>query len=251
MPADYDARSPPAVAVVEPQTPGNIGTIARAMKNFGFEELLLVDGPALEPGGEAYGFAGQARDDILPGRAELSFEELVTGYYTVGFTARTNQNATKHVRFPFVPVAELADELAPVTADIALVFGREDNGLTNDELTRIDRVCSIPASPSYPSLNLGQAATVALYETQALAHPDSQLPDPERDRAAPAKVERLYEHVRSFLVATGHPEEKRDKALRLVRRLIGRADPTDREVATLTGVFRRGTERASKPGESE
>ena len=239
-----DRPRPPAVAVVEPQTPGNVGTIARAMKNFGFEELLVIDGPPLAPDGEAYGFAGQAREDILPDHARPSFDELVDSYYTVGFTARTNQDATSHVRFPFVPVDELAAELAPVDADVALVFGREDNGLTNAELARLDRVCSIPASAAYPSLNLGQAATIALYETQELARPESQLPDPTRDRASESEIERLYDRIEQFLVAIDHPEEKRAKTMRLVRRLIGRASPTDREVITLTGVFRRGARRA-------
>ncbi|PSP19691.1 RNA methyltransferase [Halobacteriales archaeon QH_10_67_13] len=242
-----DRPRPPAVAVVEPQTPGNVGTIARAMKNFGFEELLVIDGPPLEPDGEAYGFAGQAREDILPDHARPSFDELVDSYYTVGFTARTNQDATSHVRFPFVPADELAAELAPVDAAVALVFGREDNGLTNAELARLDRVCSIPASAAYPSLNLGQAATIALYETQELARAESQLPDPTRDRASESEIERLYDRIEQFLVAIDHPEEKRAKTMRLVRRLIGRAHPTDREVITLTGVFRRGARR----GEAE
>lgn len=239
-----DTRQPPAVAVVDPQTPGNLGTIARAMKNFGFEELLVIDGPPLDPDGEAYGFAGQAREDILPNHARPSFEELVNSYYTVGFTARTNQDATSHVRFPFVPVDELARAVAPVDAEVAFVFGREDNGLTNAELARLDRVCSIPASAAYPSLNLGQAATIALYETQELARGESQLPDPSRDRASEAEIERLYDRIERFLVAIEYREEKRAKTMRLVRRLIGRADPTDREVVTLTGVFRRGARQA-------
>jgi len=101
----------PAVAVVDAQTPGNVGTIARAMKNFGFSELLLVDPPELDRDGEAYGYAGQAREDVLPNATEIAFEDLVSEYHTVGLTATTNQNATKHVRYPFSTPAELADEL--------------------------------------------------------------------------------------------------------------------------------------------
>jgi rRNA methylase len=239
-----DRTRPPAVAVIEPQTPGNVGTIARGMKNFGFEELLVIDGPPLEPDGEAYGFAGQAREDVLPNHARPSFEKLVDSYHTVGFTARTNQDATRHVRFPFVPVDKLSQELAPVKTDVAFVFGREDNGLTNAELARLDQVCSIPASAAYPSLNLGQAVTVALYETQQLAREESQLPDPTRDRANESEIERLYDRIEQFLAAIDHPKEKQAKTMRLVRRLIGRTHPTDREVVTLTGVFRRGAQRA-------
>jgi tRNA (cytidine32/uridine32-2'-O)-methyltransferase len=79
-----------AMAVVDAETPGNVGTVARAMKNFGLSELLLVDPPELDPGGEAYGFAGQAREDVLPNAREVGFEELVAEYHTVGCTAIPN-----------------------------------------------------------------------------------------------------------------------------------------------------------------
>ena len=66
-------RSPPVVVVVEPESPGNIGTIARGMKNFGLKELKLVNPPPIERDGEAYGFAGHAREDILPAAEEVNF----------------------------------------------------------------------------------------------------------------------------------------------------------------------------------
>ena len=231
-----------AVAVVDAETPGNVGTVARAMKNFGFAELLLVDPPPLDPDGEAYGFAGRAREDVLPNATELSFDELVAGYHTVGFTAVTNESGARHVRYPFETPAELAERLAGVAGPTALVFGRERVGLTNEELARLDAVCAIPASADYPVLNLGQAATVALYELRGLGAGDDQLPDRERDRADPGEVEGFFEHAAGFLDALDYPAEKRPKTLRLLRRLVGRADPTGRELRTLRGLFRR-TER--------
>ncbi|WP_336037365.1 RNA methyltransferase [Halobacterium yunchengense] len=231
--------SEPAVAVVDAATSGNVGTIARAMKNFGFEDLLLVDPPYLGRDSEAYGFAGHAREDVLPSARELSFEDLVAEYHTVGFTAITNEDATKHVRFPFRTPAELSESLADVEADTALVFGRERVGLTNDELARIDEVASIPANHEYPVMNLGQAATVALYELRGLAMDETQLPDVERHRADEEAVERLYEHAEGFLAAVDYPEEKREKVMRMLRRLAGRAHPTGREVNTILGLMRR------------
>ncbi len=219
------------------------------MKNFGFEELLLVDAPELDPGGEAYGFAGQAREDILPNHTRLSFEELTTQYYTVGFTDTTNEDATSHVRFPFITPTELHEELSTVTAPTALVFGREANGLTNDELAVVDRVCSIPASSAYPALNLGQAVTVTLYELRELALAETQLPDVDRHRADEADIERFYKHFEQYLAAIEHPPEKRPKTMRLIRRVIGRAHPTDREIRTLTGIIRRGHQFVTGPSE--
>ncbi|SDJ74828.1 RNA methyltransferase, TrmH family, group 1 [Halovenus aranensis] len=234
-----------AVAVVDAETPGNVGTIARAMKNFGLSELVLVDPPALNPEGEAYGFAGRAREDILPEATEITFNELVENYYTVGCTATTNEDARSHVRYPAMTPDELSGHLDGLDADAALVFGRERVGLTNDELARIDALCSIPASAEYPSLNLGQAATVTLYELRELTVGESQHPETLHERAAEAEIERLYGQFENYVAAIDHPEPKRDKAARMFRRLLGRAQPTPREASTLQGLLRRGAERSA------
>jgi len=177
------SRTTPAVAVVDAQSPGNVGTIARAMKNFGFEDLLLIDPPTLDPDGEAYGFAGHAREDVLPNADEISFDSLVENYHTIGCTAVTNEDDHSHMRFPYSTPAELADRLPTVESPTALVFGRERVGLTNAELAQIDEICSIPANADYPVLNLGQAATITLYELRSLTLDETQLPDLERVRA--------------------------------------------------------------------
>lgn len=234
-----------SVAVVGAETPGNIGTIARAMKNFGFSDLKLVDPPKLDRDSEAYGFAGHAREDILPNATEVNFEEIVENFHTVGFTATTNEDARRHIRFPFRTPAELTEDLAGVRADVALVFGRERVGLTNEELARLDQICAIPASAEYPVLNLGQAATVALYELRELTMERSQLPDVEHERAGEADIERFYERFDEMLRTVGYPEGKRPKTMRLVRRLVGRAHPTGREITTLHGVL-RAVERSSE-----
>jgi len=237
--ARADATGPPAVAVVDAKTPGNVGTVARAMKNFGFEDLYLVDPPDLSRESEAYGYAGQAREDVLPNAETVEFDYLVDSFHTVGFTAITNEDATKHVRFPFRTPADLAERLAGVDAPTCLVFGRERVGLHNREMERLDEVCSIPASADYPVLNLGQAATVALYELRALALDRTQLPDVEVHRAEEVEIEAFYDHFESFLGLVDYPEEKTDKTVRMLRRIFGRAHPTGREVNTLHGILRR------------
>jgi len=232
----------PVVVVVDAETPGNVGTIARAMKNFGFEELLLVDPPALDRDGEAYGFAGHAREDVLPNARTVDFETVVETYHTVGFTATTNEDASSHVRYPFVTPAELARDLQTVETNTALVFGRERVGLTNDELAHIDQICAIPANPEYPVLNLGQAATIALYELRDLTIDETQLPDRSVERATEREIEGFYDHLETLLEDIDYPAQKRAKTMRLFRRVFGRAHPTGRELTTLRGVF-RGIER--------
>ena len=238
-----------SIAVVDAETPGNVGTIARSMKNFGFDDLLLVDPPELDPDGEAYGFAGQAREDVLPNAQELTFEELVANYHTVACTAVPNEDDRKHVRYPVATPAEIANELRDVDADVAVVFGRERVGLTNDELALMDRICSIPASEDYPVLNLGQAATIVLYELRELGMATDQLPDDRHARATERELEGLYDQFDDFVASVGHPEEKRAKARRMFRRLMGRAHPTGREATTLRGLLRRASDRREENGE--
>ncbi|MFB6304400.1 MAG: RNA methyltransferase, partial [Haloferacaceae archaeon] len=223
-------RSKPVVVVVDAETPGNVGTIARAMKNFGLDDLRLVDPPPIDPEGEAYGFAGHAREDVLPNAVVTSLDAVVEEFHTVGFTAITAEDGRGHVRFPYRTPAELADSLRDVETRTALVFGREGTGLSNEELARLDEVCSIPASADYPVLNLGQAATVVLYELRDLTVEETQLPDVERERADEEDVERLHDFVTDLLDAAGYEERERSRIGLLVRRLLGRAHPTDREV---------------------
>ena len=233
----------PSVVVVGAETPGNVGTIARAMKNFGLADLKLVDPPPLEPDGEAYGFAGHAREDVLPNAEEMTLEEVVSNYHTVGCTAITGEDSRRHRRFPYTTPAELADTLQTVDSRTAIVFGREGRGLYNEEIERLDQICSIPASDDYPVLNLGQAATIVLYEICGLTVTESQLPDREIERAEEADIERFYDYFADFLAAQRYNERKREKTQRLMRRLIGRAHPTGREIHTLLGVLRQATEQ--------
>ncbi|MEF8756779.1 MAG: RNA methyltransferase [Halobacteriales archaeon] len=245
----------PAVAVVDARTPGNVGTIARAMKNFGFSDLLLVDPPAdvHDPDGEAYGFAGHAREDVLPNAEVVDFDHLVRNYYTIGMTATTNEDSRRHVRFPFSTPGEIREDLGSVDTDTVLVFGREDVGLTNDELAQLDAIGAIPASAEYPVLNLGQAATITLYELRDLAIEETQLPDREGERADEAQIERLYDQWDLLLDAVNHTDEKRDKTMRMLRRIFGRAHLTEREAITMLGILRRARKFAGDdlPAEAE
>ena len=232
-------REKPIVVVVEPETPGNVGTIARAMKNFGLDDLKLVNPPEIREDGEAYGFAGHAREDVLPNADEVTFDEIVEHYHTVGTTAITGEDDRSHERFPFKTPAELRESLKAVDAPTAIVFGREGRGLNNDELSKLDEVCSIPADDDYPVLNLGQAATILLYELRDLTVDETQLPDTAVTRAPEPDIERFHEFFGEFLKGTGQREHQREKNTLLMRRLLGRAHPTEREVHSLLGTFRK------------
>ncbi|MDR9411656.1 MAG: RNA methyltransferase [Haloquadratum sp.] len=227
------------VVLVEPQTPGNIGTAARAIKNFGLSGLVLVDPPTAEPTGEARAFAGQARDDVLPAAQTASFESVLERFHTIGTTATVTSGGDGHVRFPPTTPTGVRDALGSVAGEVALVFGRERDGLTNAELAQMDEVCTIPADPTYPVLNLGQAVTVMAYALSPLLRETAHTDASPSTLAEPAATEQLYRYLRELLELVEPKAHKRAKSGRMLRRVLGRAHLTAGEVATLTGVVRR------------
>lgn len=237
--ADTSSRNNPVVVVVDSETSGNIGTIARAMKNFGVTDLKLVNPPDISRGSEAYGFAAHARDDVLANAEEVTFAEIVDNYHTVGCTAVTGEDSRRAVRFPFKSPRQLAEDLERIETKTALLFGREGNGLSNDELAQVDEVCAIPADEEYPTLNLGQAATILLYELRNLTVDEFQTPNIVRERADQHDIETFHEYFAELLEASGFEDHRRDRARTLVRRLVGRTHPTDHEVTILMGVLRQ------------
>ena len=162
----------PSIAVVLSRTshPGNIGAAARAMKTMGLSDLRLV-APRRFPDPEAVALAAGGADVLDSARVVASLEEaLVDRVLSVGFTARS-----RGLSLPAATVRECAPEIVAAAAEggVALVFGNETSGLSNEELLRCQRLVTIPANPAYSSLNLAAAVQVACYELAAGAgtHP--------------------------------------------------------------------------------
>ncbi|MHA1733860.1 MAG: RNA methyltransferase [Promethearchaeota archaeon] len=163
-----------SVFLVGVESPGNIGSVARAMKNFGFRKLVLFN-PACEITSDTMGFAMHARDVVesaeivhIPksrekGQVQDALRRTLGEYdIAVGTTAKTGQ----YRNIPRL-VTELPSLVLPTLVEsqkIALVFGRESVGLTNDEISMLDFLVHIPASPDYPTLNISHAVAVVLYE---------------------------------------------------------------------------------------
>ena len=227
------------VVLIEPRTPGNIGTAARAIKNFGLSGLVLVDPPTAATAGEARAFAGQAREDVLPAAETASLDAVVDRFHTIGTTATLPVRGDDHVRTPATTPTALCDSLASTVGDVAVVFGRERDGLTNAELALMDEVCTIPADPTYPVLNLGQAVTVMAYALRPLLADAPHARGPPTPLADPAATQQLYSYLQQLVELVEPKEHKRAKTGRMLRRIFGRAHLTAGEVATLTGVIRR------------
>ncbi len=226
------------VVLVGTTHPGNIGAAARAMKTMGVGELHLV-APRHYPHAEATAMASGA-DDLL-GRARVwaRLEDALAGCALVfGASARL-----RNIPWPLVEPPQCAAEAvqAAAGAPVALVFGRERTGLSNDELARCNYLVHIPANPEYSSLNLAAAVQVLAYEMNmaARARAGEQV-ETERDYppATADELEGLYAHLEQALQDIGFldPDNPR-QLMRRLRRLYNRAHLDRMELNILRGML--------------
>ncbi|MFI8416619.1 tRNA (cytosine(32)/uridine(32)-2'-O)-methyltransferase TrmJ [Serratia sp. NPDC078593] len=226
------------IVLVETSHTGNMGSTARAMKTMGLTNLYLVN-PLVKPDSQAIALAAGASDVI--GNATLvdTFDEAIAGCsLVVGTSARS-----RTLPWPMLEPRECGvravqeGEHAPV----ALVFGRERVGLTNDELQKCHYHVAIPANPDYSSLNLAMAVQILAYEVR-VAYLDSQQADapPAVEEAYPLvdDLERFYQHLEKTLHKTGfirpaHPGQVMSR----LRRLFTRARPEAQELNILRGML--------------
>ncbi len=224
-----------AVVLVRTSHPGNIGAAARAMKTMGLADLVLVE-PRHFPHAEATALAAGAADVLERARVVGSLAQaLADRVLAVGFSARGRDlaHAARDWR-------SAAPEAIAAAADgpVALVFGNETSGLSNDELLACQRHATIPANPGYPSLNLAAAVQVACYELSLAAAAFDVPGRPARARATGADLEALHARLHGLLVASGFLDPKEPGRLdERMRRLAARLDLETEEVAILHGML--------------
>ncbi|MFU8844995.1 MAG: RNA methyltransferase [Bacteroidales bacterium] len=226
------------VVLVEPQGALNIGSVARAMMNFGFSDLRLVNPQADHLSDEARRMAVKAAPLLEKARI---FGALPAALEDSQMTLGTTRRFGKY-REDFLHPDEAGDFLLPWTQKgrAALLFGREDRGLLTSELDLCQRFITIPTNEDLPSMNLAQAAALCLYET-ARAAGRAQGKSSGRKRLASGKVlEGMYAHMRRTLLDIGFLDPQNpDHILRTFRRVLGRSGLNDREVRILHGLWSR------------
>ena len=230
----------PVVVLVEPQLGENIGAAARAMANFGLPRLRLVKPRQSWPNEKAQMMAAGA-DRILEG-AKL-YDTLEQAIADCSFVLATTARAHDQAK-PVIGPAEAARQIAPrVTAGetVAIVFGRERNGLENDEVALADRIVTLPVNAAFASLNLAQAIVIIAYEWFKLTTeeklpfgmPDKSVPAPKQQLLAFfAALERELEKVEFF-----RPPDKRETMQINLRNIFSRMQPTQQDIQTLHGVI--------------
>jgi tRNA/rRNA methyltransferase len=225
----------PAVVLVRPQLAENIGACARAMLNFGLDEMRLVAPRDGWPQDKARAMASRA-DAVLDNAALFATTAAATAdlNLVLATTARP-RDMTKPVLSPREAAAECRRALA-AGEKVGVLFGAERAGLDNDDVVRAQAIVAVPANPAFASLNLAQAVLLFGYEWFAAG---AAPPAEAEPRATAADLDNFYARLEPALDAAGFlfPPEKRPAMVRNIRNIFARAGLTPHEVSTLHGIL--------------
>ena len=213
---------------VEPKTPGNIGFLARSMKNFGLKKLALINPCELE--NSAYYQASHARDVVQDAKIYDTLSEFIKDneITTVVGTTGTAGGSYNIPRIPITP-----DE---IEKNIALLFGREGEGLSNDELELCDILVTIPTSEEYPIMNISHAAAIVFYE---IYKNQKEYPVENMEIASFEEKNIITELCNEIISKLDYPDHKRKNVEIITKRIIGRAFIAGRESKMLRGTLKR------------
>lgn len=226
------------VVLVGTSHSGNIGSAARAMKVMGLSNMTLV-APACEVDGQAVALAAGASEIALNAQVVATLEEAVKECsLVIGSSARS-----RTLDWPMLEPRECGEKCAVETqaSQVAIVFGRERTGLTNEELQLCHYHVCIPANPEYSSLNLAMAVQTIAYEIR-VAHLEKQKQDyaPQAPEAYPRheELEMFFEHLEKVMMDTQFiAVDQPNKVMNKLRRLFSRARPEQQELNILRGVL--------------
>lgn len=233
------ALNSPAIILVEPQMPENIGAASRAMTNFGLSDLRIVRPQMKFPHPRARAMASGAVAVLDGARVFETVEEAVADITLLFATTARERGQAKAVDGP-------ADAAALMKAHIAggqktgVLFGRERTGLENDEISLADRVLTFPVSPAFKSLNLAQAVLLVGYEWFKVA--DGALPFDMPSHSGLAEKRHLtafFAHIEEALERAGffNPEDRKPVMVRNLRNIFHRLGLTEADLRTLHGVI--------------
>jgi len=235
------------IVLVEPSHPGNIGAVARAMKNMGLERLVLVD-PRQFPHSEAIARASGADDVLGSARVVATVAEAVAG---CGFIVATTSR-TRDQYFRVADVREAAERVLQESqrGPAAVLFGPERAGLTNDQLEAAHLLIRIPASESYPSLNLAMAVQIVAYELFLARGVEIDTAPAAGPLADPVEMEKLYGHLAQVLDEIDFRDRTQGGThlMARLRRLFQRAALDRNEVNILRGILTAVQSRRRRAG---
>ena len=227
------------IVMVNTTEPGNIGAAARAMKNMLLTELYLVS-PSNYPSAVATARASGADDVLSSAKVCNTLEEALLGVHLViGASARQ-----RNIKWRQLDVIETCGEIQSTVSSkgqvVAVVFGTENSGLTNEELDLCSILMTIPGNPEYFSLNVASAIQVFAYQNFVSAV-ESKFDNSGGETANFEELNSFYNHLEQSLDHINYFDSKKPKSLlmRRLRRLFGRSNPEKEEVAILRGILNK------------
>ncbi|MDD4307603.1 MAG: RNA methyltransferase [Thermoplasmata archaeon] len=222
------------VILVEPKFPGNIGSVCRAMSNFGLDELVMVN--PCDLGDDAFRYAKHGRFVLDKAKTVKKLDTALKGLdLIVATTGRPTGSDKKFLREPITP-RQFAEKYSGTTGKIGILFGREDYGLYNEELKNCDVLVTIPTHEINPIMNLSHACTVVFYELYAHGQ------KPKRKKlAGSTEKEALNKIFSELLDEITYAPHKKAKTRIMFRKIIARSGLSTWEFHTLAGVFSRAT----------
>ena len=225
------------IVLVATSHPGNIGATARAMLTMGLTQLVLVE-PRRFPDPDATARASGATRVLDTARCVASLDDALKGcVLTIGFSSRPREFAGQVLA---ARAAAIEGVRHAAHGDVALVFGGEMSGLSNEDLARCAMVATIPTSEEYASLNLAAAVQVAVYELRLAALGDAVWRAPRFAPATADEIEAMYRHGRETLIGMRFLDPQRPKRLMpRLRRLFARSGLEKEEVNILRGILAR------------
>ena len=225
------------IILVETKHPGNIGAVARAMKNMGLTELVLVN-PQDFPNDKAIYRSASAVDVVRGSRVVDTVEEAIADcQLVIGTSARD-----RRIPWPMLTPKECGKQVSAAAARqhvVGLLFGRESRGLKNDELQKCHYHVNIPTGEAYSSLNLAMAVQVVAYEILQARLGDGD-PGSKWDQplASAEAMEHLYQHFEATLIRVNfHDEDNPRQLMTRIKRMLSRIQPDQMEVNILRGFL--------------
>ena len=227
------------IVMVNTTEPGNIGAAARAMKNMLLTELYLVS-PLNYPSAVATARASGADDVLSNAKVCSTLEEALIGaHLVIGASARQ-----RNIKWRQLDVIETCGEIQSIVSskgqEVAVVFGTENSGLTNEELDLCSILMTIPGNPEYFSLNVASAIQVFAYQNY-VSTVESKFDNSGGETANFEELNSFYNHLEQSLEHINYFDSKKPKSLlmRRLRRLFGRSNPEKEEVAILRGILNK------------
>jgi len=227
------------IVMVNTTEPGNIGAAARAMKNMMLSQLYLVS-PSNYPSAVATARASGADDVLSNAIVCSSLEDALIGVnLVIGASARQ-----RNIKWRQLDVIETCSEIQSTIAsnnqEVAVVFGTENSGLTNEELDLCSILMTIPGNPKYFSLNVASAIQVFAYQN-FVSSIDGKFDNSPKDLANFDDLNSFYKHLEQVLEHIDYFDSKKPKSLlmRRLRRLFGKSMPEKEEIAILRGILNK------------